>query len=121
MGKYRNVKGIHAATIKKAGIIGLFAIICVLGIYRCPFKLVFGINCPGCGMTRAFFAALQLDFKTAFQYHPLFWLFGIETAYVIFYEQLSKFIFRNKKVELAIGILSLFLLLIVWFIRQFII
>lgn len=40
--------------------------------YQCPFKLFFGISCPGCGMTRAFFALLCLDFEKAFYYHPLF-------------------------------------------------
>ncbi|MDR2157132.1 MAG: DUF2752 domain-containing protein [Clostridiales Family XIII bacterium] len=38
----------------------------------CPFKLITGIPCPGCGMTRAFLSAAQLDFRSAFAYHPLF-------------------------------------------------
>ncbi|MFD1900312.1 DUF2752 domain-containing protein [Enterococcus termitis] len=53
----------------------------------CVFKNIFGIPCPGCGMTRAFIHVFQLDLKGAFYYHPLFWLvpiiFGI-------------FLFRNK-------------------------
>jgi len=39
----------------------------------CLFLHVFGIRCPGCGMTRALIAALQFDFKTAFSYHMMFW------------------------------------------------
>jgi hypothetical protein len=38
----------------------------------CPFRLLTGIPCPGCGMTRAFLSAFQLDFRSAFLYHPLF-------------------------------------------------
>lgn len=37
----------------------------------CIFRRVTGIPCPGCGMTRAHLAALRLDFKAAFFYHPL--------------------------------------------------
>lgn len=121
MKKYKNVIEMLPATLIKLGFVGLFVILCILGIYRCPFKLIFILDCPGCGMMRAFCAALQLNLKTAFQYHPLFLLFGIETVYVIFYEQISTMICINKKTELFIGILSLVLLFIVWIIRQFII
>ena len=38
----------------------------------CVFRLMTGIPCPGCGMTRAWLAALRLDFAAAFAYHPLF-------------------------------------------------
>lgn len=40
----------------------------------CPIKYFTGISSPGCGMTRAVLAALRLDFKAAFYYHPLFLL-----------------------------------------------
>ncbi|MFR7750789.1 MAG: DUF2752 domain-containing protein [Collinsella sp.] len=43
----------------------------------CVFRLMTGIPCPGCGMTRAWLAALRLDFATAFAYHPLFWVVPI--------------------------------------------
>ena len=43
----------------------------------CIFRLVTGIPCPGCGMTRAWLAALRLDFAAAFAYHPLFWVVPI--------------------------------------------
>lgn len=45
----------------------------------CLVKNIFGVNCPGCGLTRGFISVLRLDFKSAFSYHvlavPLF--FGI--------------------------------------------
>lgn len=39
----------------------------------CPIKWSTGISCAGCGFTRAVLWALQLQFQTAFSYHPLFW------------------------------------------------
>ena len=41
--------------------------------WECFWIAAFGIPCPGCGMTRAFFAALRLDFREAFRLHPMFW------------------------------------------------
>ena len=46
----------------------------VLGITVCPLRSVFGLSCPGCGMTRAWCALLTGDLQGAFPYHPLFWL-----------------------------------------------
>lgn len=37
----------------------------------CPFKYLFGIACPGCGMTRAAIALLSFDFQAAVHFHPL--------------------------------------------------
>lgn len=39
----------------------------------CVFKGITGLSCPGCGMTRAWLAALKLDLAAAVAYHPLFW------------------------------------------------
>lgn len=46
----------------------------ILFLYKCPYAYLFGISCPGCGMTRSFIALAHLDFRGAFHYHPLFWL-----------------------------------------------
>ncbi len=45
----------------------------VMGYYNitCVFLEVFGIPCPGCGMTRAFLALLNLDFYNAAKYNIL--------------------------------------------------
>lgn len=37
----------------------------------CPFRILFGLPCPGCGMTRALTALLRLDFSSAVRLHPL--------------------------------------------------
>ncbi len=52
---------------------GLAALSYLLGV-GCPIRYVTGIPCPGCGLTRAYWAVLHLDFAAAFSYHPLFWL-----------------------------------------------
>lgn len=38
---------------------------------NCLFKPLFGISCPGCGLTRSFRAILNLDFISAFNYNIL--------------------------------------------------
>jgi len=40
----------------------------------CPFRLLTGFNCPGCGVTRALHQILHGDFYTAFTLNPLFLL-----------------------------------------------
>jgi hypothetical protein len=39
----------------------------------CTLRIIAGIPCPGCGLTRAFFLLLQGKVKDAFVMHP-FWL-----------------------------------------------
>ena len=38
---------------------------------NCPFKNIFHLACPGCGLTRGFKSLLSLDFKGAFYYNIL--------------------------------------------------
>lgn len=38
---------------------------------ECGFKKMFGIRCPGCGLTRAFREILHLNFYSAFSYNVL--------------------------------------------------
>lgn len=48
------------------------------GTTLCPFALVTGTACPGCGMTRALGALLRGDFRLAFDYHPLVMLIAVQ-------------------------------------------
>lgn len=41
--------------------------------YTCPFKAIFGIPCPGCGLTRAFKCVLRFKMIKALEYHLLSW------------------------------------------------
>lgn len=48
----------------------------IMNIFKlesCPIKLLIGLPCPGCGMTRAILCLLKLDFKGSFRYNAL-WL-----------------------------------------------
>lgn len=45
----------------------------ILKLESCPIKLLIGLPCPGCGMTRAILCLLKLDIKGSFRYNAL-WL-----------------------------------------------
>ncbi|MCI9485107.1 MAG: DUF2752 domain-containing protein [Clostridiaceae bacterium] len=47
----------------------LLALLCLWG---CPFYRLFGIRCPGCGLTRAWLCFLRGDWACALGYHRLF-------------------------------------------------
>ncbi|MFA4867226.1 MAG: DUF2752 domain-containing protein [Pedobacter sp.] len=36
----------------------------------CPFKVLTGFDCPGCGFQRSFLALLKGDFQESFQLYP---------------------------------------------------
>ena len=38
---------------------------------KCPFLLLTGLRCPGCGSQRTIHALLHLDFRSAFRYNAL--------------------------------------------------
>lgn len=50
----------------------------------CMFKSLFGIDCPGCGMTRAFFALIRGDFAESIVYNPALIPFLITITAVLF-------------------------------------
>lgn len=45
----------------------------IFKLESCPIKLLIGLPCPGCGMTRAILCLLKLDIKGSFRYNAL-WL-----------------------------------------------
>ena len=61
----------------------------------CVFRLLTGVICPGCGMTRAWLAALRLDLKTAFAAHPMFWSIPALALFAFFDGRL----FQNRRVN----------------------
>ena len=66
---------------KKNRLYFIFIIIALFLFYKCPYSYIFGISCPGCGMTRAFYSILKLDFEGAFYYHPLWWVVVLGIGY----------------------------------------
>ncbi|HEY5561481.1 MAG TPA: DUF2752 domain-containing protein [Clostridiaceae bacterium] len=79
----------------------LFTFVLITSFFHigCLVKDVIGLPCPGCGLTRATLAFLRLDFKTAFHYHPLFWL---ATPVLIVSIYGKKPLFNSKKIEIII-------------------
>jgi hypothetical protein len=61
----------------------MFAAIAMLGAYRCPIHLAFGIPCPTCGITRATRLALMGDVSGATHLHPLVWVAVPVTALLL--------------------------------------
>jgi hypothetical protein len=47
----------------------------------CTFKLLFGVPCFTCGITRSIISFINLEFKEAFFFHPLLLII---IAYIIF-------------------------------------
>lgn len=81
----------------------------------CVFRLMTGIPCPGCGMTRAWLAALRLDFAAAFAYHPLFWVVPIAFVLAFVREEVA-----SSKLKRGIDIVVIVLCVLVvavWIVR----
>ena len=96
-------------TKKKKGIsliiwLILFALYCVLTTKflgsACPAYLIFGIPCPGCGMTRAWISLFSGDIAKAFYFHPAFFAAAIIAVCVILCEIKPKL----KKSKVITGI-----------------
>lgn len=60
-------------------------------IAGCPIRLLTGVSCPGCGMTRAWLRVLSLDFPGAFRFHPLW---PVPLIVIVLYLRLYK---KNPK------------------------
>lgn len=59
--------------IKKYSLI-LFILLVALLVMKCPIEMTFGIPCPGCMMTTAFYYLIQLEFETALYFNPAIYL-----------------------------------------------
>lgn len=95
----------------------LFAAI-VLLFYKCPFKLLTGIDCPGCGLTRAFGCIILCDIPAAMRYHPLSPLIFAQLFYLVYYQFILGVKISNKVVSAGIFINAL-LMLAVWLCKIF--
>ena len=73
-----NQLGMGKAFVLSLGIksgIGLAYIATVsLVVGGCPLRIVLGMPCPGCGLTRACRFALHGNWNAAFATHPLWWI-----------------------------------------------
>lgn len=93
-------------------ITALFIFFSAAGI-GCPIKFLTGISCGGCGMTRAWYSVLHLEFSEAFGYHPLFWTVPLAAVIYFFKEHIDRRIFN------AIVIILIILFVVVYLYRMF--
>ena len=82
----------------------------------CWIRSTIGLPCPGCGMTRALWAALRGDWNTACRMHPLWWLMPFILAAVIFM-QISKKQTMSSLLNLVFASLAV-LFVVVYLIRM---
>ncbi len=96
-------------------ILGILSIISyILGFSICIFYNITGVYCPSCGMTRAFVSLLNLDFKSAFMYNPMFILVPLSLIPIF----IDQFFFKIKKSTLNKYFFTLIIILLVtWIIR----
>lgn len=67
----------------------IFTAIALFYIFAgCPIRWLTGICCPSCGMSRAAFSLLKLDFSSAVYYHPLVFCLPVAAAVYAFRKHL---------------------------------
>lgn len=114
----RGLRRAVRAMLSLGAAIAVAALALLLTDIGCVFKLVTGLSCPGCGMTRAWLAALRLDFPAALAYHPLFWVIPLAVALACAAELPSAEAPRHaRRVTQAALIVLIVLLLAVWVVR----
>ena len=65
-----NKKGDKSSDLKRILVYTFFVFIFVVLLdFRCIFKSLTSIPCPGCGMTRAFIEISKLEFMNSFKYN----------------------------------------------------
>ena len=80
MGRVAHLRGKLALTAAMLAYVGLVYLL----PFTCPILYITGIHCPGCGLTRAWLAALQGALGRAFVYHPMFW--SVPLLYLFFWK-----------------------------------
>lgn len=63
------------------GAAALFAL--WLFLTGCPINRLTGLPCPGCGMSRALFCLVKLDFAGAWYYHPLVFFLPLPILWLV--------------------------------------
>ena len=65
----------------------------------CGSRVLFGINCPGCGLTRSYVAIASGDLTGSLQFHRIGWLMWLATVLQLPYRVFCLRELRGKVVE----------------------
>ena len=68
----------------------------------CPTRFLYGVCCPGCGLTRASVSLLKLDFNQAIYYHPLVFLIPVIAFLFIVKDKINQTILNTLLVLIII-------------------
>ena len=82
----------------------LLLLVAVAWQIPCVWKTVFGIPCPGCGMTGAWRELLCGHVGAAFSEHAMFWSVPLLYLYILADGRLFKNTLLNYGVLIAIGV-----------------
>ena len=91
-----------------AAILLIYGAAQVSGIGVCPLRTLFGLSCPGCGMSRAWWELLSGDLPGALRYHPLFWLPVPALLLLLFRDRIPPRIFTGCMIFLLILLLAVY-------------
>jgi hypothetical protein len=86
----------------------------------CIFKVITGLQCPGCGGLRGTHEIMHLNFTEAFSYNPLVFISTPVIIYVIIYFALSLFGIKMPKLTLTPVLATLIsvIVLLFWIYRN---
>lgn len=98
------------------GAAALFAL--WLFLTGCPVHRLTGLPCPGCGMSRALFCLVKLDFAGAWYYHPLVFFLPLPLLYLI--HRRAWKLPGGRRAAIAVAVALGAALLIVYTVRAFI-
>ena len=86
-------------------------------ILGCPIYNVFGVQCPACGVTRAWVSFFSGDIISAVRFHALFWLVPIP---IIAFAVHDIPVFRKfNKIADSVGVVSGAVIAVYHIIRMF--
>ena len=86
----------------------------------CLYNLFFGIDCPGCGMTRMFSSLIKFDIYQAFRYNPMAFTLLIiwNIIAVLLFLGKPQFI-KNKILLYSLFVVSVFAMFLFGIFRNF--
>ena len=91
--------------------------------YKCPFKLLTGLDCPGCGGQRAVHAFLHGDIVGGLQYNPFLIVGVLYLACALIAQYIRRpwaEIVRRKIINVRVAYIYIALMIIWWVVRNLI-